>query len=409
LRVLLIHNHYRPPSGENIVFQNEKSLLLEHGLDVVFYERSNFEIDRFTASQRLMLPLSFQWSSKAYSEVSDLIARTRPQIAHVHNTFPLISMSALAACKASNVPVVQTIHNYRFICPGALLQRGGKPCEQCIKTLPLKALFYRCYKNSFFQTAALSLQIATNKLLGRYHKYVSRYIALTQFAASRLIIGGIPGDKIDIKPNFLFSYPSSVPYGDKLLSNAEKFAIYVGYLIPEKGLWTLFAAWKQIEGLKLKVIGDGPMLGDLRRFASRHNLNIEFLGYLEHKHVLNIVRESLMQIIPSHCYENFPMTVLEGYAYGTPIIASRIGSLGEIIIDGRTGLLFEPGNSHDLVEKVYGILHDHELASKISHNARKVFEKKYTPQANIAILKSIYQKALVSQDPRIYRWFPIVV
>ena len=182
MRVLLAHNHYRPPSGENVVFENERKLLQERGVEVITYERHNAEINQFSPLQRLGLAWESVWSKRSYAEIKRLIKETRPDIAHFHNTFPLISASAYAACKDSGVPVVQTLHNYRLICPKAMLQRNGKPCEDCIKGNLIPAVRNRCYKNSFLFTLILCLMLKWNKVKGVYLELVDKYIVLNYFA-----------------------------------------------------------------------------------------------------------------------------------------------------------------------------------------------------------------------------------
>ena len=390
MKVLLAHNHYHPPSGENIVFNNEKELLRKYGVEVVTYERSNTEIDEFGPYQKVKLALTAVWSKNTYAQISKLIQQTSPQIAHFHNTFPLISPSAYAACQDHGVPVVQTLHNYRLICPGAMLHRNGHPCEDCVGKNLFQAVLHRCYKNSFFATAALCRMLQKNRRRGTYHKLVNRYIALSDFAVSRMTMGGFPKHKFIVKPNFLPSITTLETTPDK----KRGYAIYAGLLSKEKGVRTLVPAWKHIDYLPLKVIGDGPLRRELEKEAERYGLNIEFLGYRSHEEVIKIVQQASLQVIPSEWYETFGMVVIEAYQCGIPVVASRIGSLAEIVIDGQSGLLFEPGNAQDLAQKINMLVTNTDLASKLADRARRIFDERYTEDRNFEILIDIYQRAI---------------
>src|SRR5439155_20501152 len=209
MRILLAHDFYRSsaPSGEDAVFRNERALLEKNRNEVIPFERCNDEIDDSGFGKRVRLALDGAWSKSIYEGLSDVVRRTRPDLVHFHNTFPLISPSAYAACQDNAVPVVQTLHNYRFVCANALLMRDGRPCEDCVGTSLLPALRYRCYRGSLPATGAAVWMLASNRWRGVYQKLVNRYVALTDFAASRLIAGGLPSCRMEIKPNFLPDAP----------------------------------------------------------------------------------------------------------------------------------------------------------------------------------------------------------
>src|SRR6266581_4675058 len=200
MRILLAHDHYRSsaPSGEDAVFRNEHALLTSKGFDVIPFERYNDHIDASTLKKRIQIGLEGAWSQRTYTDLAAVVRRTRPDVAHFHNTFPLISPSAYAACQDNAVPVVQTLHNYRLICAGALLMREGRPCEDCVGTSLVPAIRHRCYRGSLPATAAVVWMLARNRWRGIYRSSVNRYIALTEFAASRLVAGGLPADRIEV-------------------------------------------------------------------------------------------------------------------------------------------------------------------------------------------------------------------
>jgi glycosyltransferase involved in cell wall biosynthesis len=393
VKILLAHNYYRSsaPSGEDAVLRNERGLLEEKGIEVIPFERFNDDIDDSTVSKRLQIAWEGAWSRRTYEMLSDVIRRTRPHLAHFHNTFPLISPSAYAACQDHAVPVVQTLHNYRFICPGALLMRDGTPCEACVGGSLLPALRHRCYRGSLPATGAVVWMLARNRWRGTYTALVNRYIALTNFAAGRLIAGGLPENRMEVKPNFLPNVPDT---GD----GGGNYAVYVGRLSDEKGLRTLLTAWKQMDGFPLKILGDGPLRTALERQAAQEGLAVEFLGFRARKEVLSIVGKADLQIVPSECYEGFPMVVLEAYACGTPVVASCIGSLDEIVIEGETGVKFAAGNPNDLSSKLKGLRADPSRISVMSQKARALFEEKYTADKNYSKLMEIYERALRDFD-----------
>jgi glycosyltransferase involved in cell wall biosynthesis len=388
MKVLFIHNNYRSsaPSGEDIVAGNERRLLEENGVEVVSYLKNNDDIDESTFLKRLKLALNSVWSKRTYREISGLIQRTRPDVAHIHSIHPQISPSVYAACKRAGVPVVHTLHNYRYLCPGALLLRDGKPCEKCVGRLPLAALWHRCYNGSLAATGALVAMICFHRLRGTFSGEVDRYIVLTEFAKARLVAGGFPEGKIEIKPNF--SAPVSPNAGPR-----ERFAVYVGRLTAEKGVRTLMAAWMLVTDLPLKVIGDGALRPELEAFARERSLDVEFLGSQPRAKVLELIGRSYLQIIPSECYEGFPMAVLEAYACGTPVLASRIGGLAEVVRDGVTGLFFEAGNFAELARQVNLLGANPQRAALLGIGGRALFLERYTQEPNFQQLMEIYRRA----------------
>jgi glycosyltransferase involved in cell wall biosynthesis len=388
MKALLIHNNYRStaPSGEDSVVYNEHTLLAEHGVDVITYKKFNDDIDDSSFLKRVRLGLNYAWSRRTYDEVSQLIKLTRPEIAHIHSVHPQISPSVYAACQDMRVPVVHTLHNYRYICPGALLLRNGQPCEECLGHLPFKALRYRCYRDSLAATGSLFWMITYNRLRGTFANQVNRYIALTEFAASRLAAGGLPFNRIEVKPNFLPIVPSAI-------TERENYAVYVGRLTEEKGVNTLIKAWQFVSNLPLKIIGDGALRSKLEMSARESKVDVEFLGTQTKKKVLSIIGSALLQIVPSECYEGFPMVILEAYACATPVIASRIGSIIEVVRDGDTGLHFEAGNAVDLALKVNELKVNPDLAFRLGMSAREIFLERYTPEQNFKLLMEIYRRA----------------
>jgi glycosyltransferase involved in cell wall biosynthesis len=388
MRILLAHNFYRSsaPSGEDAVYRNERALL-ESKNEIISYERFNDDIDESTLGRKFRLAMEGAWSRHTYQDFAALIKKNPPDIAHFYNTFPLISPSAYAACRDNGVPVIQTVQNYRLVCPNGLLLRGGKPCEDCFGTNFLPAIRYRCYRESLPATGAIVWGLLNNRWRGTYNNLVTRYIAPTQFGAIKLVQGGLPKHLMEVKPNFLPVMPTPG-------TGSGGYALFAGRLSSEKGLRTLLEAWKSVKGLPLKIAGEGPLRQELQSFASMQNLPIEFLGYVSYSDVLALTRDAGFLVVPSEWYEGFPMVVVQALACGTPVIASRLGSLDEIVEEGKTGLKFEAGNPKDLTIRVNELASDRSRLARMRVHARTAFEERYTAEINYSQLMEIYQGAI---------------
>ncbi|HKE95437.1 MAG TPA: glycosyltransferase family 4 protein [Povalibacter sp.] len=386
MRILLAHNYYQSgsPSGEDAVFANERLLLEQAGHEVIAFERSNDAIGSGLTS-RLTAAVAASWSQSSHRELTRLIAKHRPQVAHFHNTFPLLSPSTYAACRQADVPVVQTLHNYRLICPGALLMRDGKPCEQCIGQSPWPAVRHACYRNSRTATTVVATMLSVHRLRKTYIDDVDCYIALTDFARQRFIRGGLPATKIVVRPNCLMDMPA-VGHG------AGGYALYVGRLSSEKGVRTLVEAWRGLD-CPLKIVGDGILRAELEARASQSTSRIEFLGFRKRDEVLALMRDAAFVIIPSECYEGFPVTVLEALATGTPLIVSALGALDEIVIAPRHGLKFQAGDRDSLRSSVTALLAQPELQQAMRRDNRALFESHYCADRGLESLIGIYERA----------------
>ncbi|RDH81026.1 MAG: glycosyl transferase family 1 [endosymbiont of Galathealinum brachiosum] len=391
MKVLLAHCYYRSsaPSGEDSVFRSEKELLEINKVEVIPYEKYNDDVKISTIFDSVNTAINTIWSSSSYSELVGLIKKHSPDVVHFHNTFPQLSPSVYKACYDNNVAVVQTLHNYRLVCPGGMLLRNANSCELCLdgSKFPTPSIKHKCYRNSITATLPLALMIARNRFNGAYNKYVNRYIALTQFAKDRFIRGALLESKLTIKPNFL-------GVNTELCVEKENYVVFVGRLSEEKGIKTLIHAWSEINNVKLKVLGDGHLRESLEEEVRAKKSNVEFLGFCSQQELLEVIKRASLQIIPSECYEGFPVSVLEAFSCGTPVIASCLGSLQEIIDDEETGVLFEPKNEKDLVEKIKGLLADTAKRTRLALNARSVFDKKYSQDINFKILMDIYNDAI---------------
>ncbi|VAX24658.1 Glycosyl transferase, group 1 [hydrothermal vent metagenome] len=384
MKIFLVHNRYQQKGGEDSVLASEKKLLLDHGHEVIEYIKDNHEISSYSPVKRLSLVFATTWSSKSYDEVVALLQKYRPDIAHFHNTLPLITPSVYYACHAQGVPVVQTLHNYRLICPGALLLRNGKICEDCLTGSVYKSVAHRCYRGSAPGTYAVARMIDYHRKRGAWKNKVDRFIALTNFARAKFVEGGLPAEKIAVKPNF-----ADVPVRPDI-NNERTGALYVGRLSREKGISTLIRAWRKLD-TGLRIAGDGPMMDEVINTGLH---NITALGLCEPEKVKNEMERSEFLVMPSQWYEGFPMVLVEAFAHGLPVIASRLGGMAEIVEDGATGLHFTPGDADDLAEKVNWMISHPDERKRMGENARHVYEEKYTPERNYEMLIDIYRQAI---------------
>lgn len=385
MKILLVHNNYKCFGGEDNVLQAENWLLANRGHHIFILRADNNQIHGFL--QQSKTAFNAYYSKSIKSSIFQKIRDCKPKVVQVHNFFPLLTPSVYDACIEAGVPVVQTLHNYRTICPGALLMRDGKICEKCICGSPYHAVLHRCYRKSSLGSWAVARMVAYHRKKQTWQNKVDRFIALTQFGKQKFIEAGFPENKIMVKPNF---YNQELEVGNQQ-SEARKGALFVGRMSREKGVATLFAACQQGLEIPLRVAGDGPLHMEYQEQQMPH---VEFLGRLTAKQVSREMQRASFLVMPSVWYEGFPMVLVEAFAHRLPVVASRLGSMAEIVEDGITGLHFEPGNPKDLAQKVQW-MHDHpEESRRMGDNARRVYEEKYTPERNYQMLMDIYRQAI---------------
>jgi len=382
MRILLLHNYYQEPGGEDAVVQQEKLLLESNGHSVRLFTQDNVSISSFAS--KVTTALNTTYSRVSRRRVQAEIRSFKPDVVHSHNFFPQFSPSVYYACKEAQIPVVQTLHNFRLICPNALLFRDGKPCELCVgKSFAWPGVIHACYRDSRSGTAAVATMLATQRLLGTWDTCVDAYIALSEFARSKFVAGGFPTDRLFLKPNCLMPDPGP-------RTNSGGFALYVGRLSVEKGIQTLLAGWRKVENRQLKIVGDGPLRKVVMDSADG---NIEFLRMKSRREVLELISEAAFLVMPSECYENFPRVIVEAFSRGVPVLASHSGSAQEIIRDGDTGVFFCPGDPEDLASKAEWLFkHSAELEC-MARSARSEFLAKYTGERNYERLMQIYTYA----------------
>ncbi len=395
MKILLIHTSYQQPGGEDVVFEQECSLLQRAGHEVVVYYRTNWEAERYSGIRRPQLAKHAVWAADSHRDVAELLRKHRPDVVHIHNTFMMISPSVHWACREADVPVVQTLHNYRLFCPDANFYRDDRVCEECATHSLWRGIRHKCYRDSRAASATAALMLAIHRGLGTWTHTVACYIALTEFARQKFIAGGLPRHRIAVKPTFVSPDP-----GRK--DGMGDYAIFLGRLSPEKGVRTLLSAWKQLRvSIPLIIIGDGPLRCEVESQVISGGLNgVSFRGGVPREEALGAVKKARFLVLPSECYENFPMSIAEAFACGVPVICSRLGAMQEVVTDGFTGLHFTPSDSEDLVAKVeWAWTHPREM-EEMGREARAEYKAKYTAQRNYEMLMEIYTKAIAARGQR---------
>jgi glycosyltransferase involved in cell wall biosynthesis len=385
MRILIAHNHYQREGGEDGVVQAEAHLLRQNGHDVDLFEEDNKDITGKLVA--LQTALQCVYSPAAARDMHKCIERFRPDVVHVHNFFPKLSPSIHYACNQAKIPVVQTLHNYRLLCPAATLLRDGMICEDCLgKAFPWPAVQHGCYRNSHTATAAVSNMLFVHRALGTWAHTVTQFIALTEFARQKFIAAGLPASKISVKANFVLDDPG-MGAGD------GEYALFVGRLSEEKGLDMLLTAWEKLNTKrKLKIVGDGPLAYKLKEALSK-NSSIEWLGWRNKQEIYNLMSHATVLVFPSIWYEGFPLVLAEAFATGLPVIASRLGAMAELVTDGKTGRLYAPLQANELTDAIeWAFTHPSALRAMRPY-VRSEFEEKYTAETNYALLSGIYRLA----------------
>ncbi|MBE9181648.1 glycosyltransferase [Oculatella sp. LEGE 06141] len=385
MRVLSVHNTYKIRGGEDESREAEERLLRENGHHVDVYEEDNSKLE---ASSALSMAVRTVWSAESHKLVQRILKESGCHLMHVQNFFPQISPSVYYAARAEGVAVVQTLRNYRLLCPNALFFRDGKVCEDCLgKAVPYPGIVHSCYRENRAASTVTAAMITVHRALKTWTQNVDVYIALTEFARQKFIEGGLPADKIVVKPNFVSPDPG---VGEGL----GGYALFVGRLSVEKGLDTLLAAWEQLEHpIPLKIVGEGPLAEQVEA-ATKRLPKVEWLGRRPMSEVHELMGNAMAVVFPSKWYETFGRVAVEAFAKGTPVIAANIGAIAELVEHGRTGLHFRPGDATDLAATVDWLLAHPEQLQPMRQAARAEFEQKYTAEENYRRLMHIYKLAL---------------
>ena len=374
LRVLVVHNSYQQRGGEDSVVESEIALLRARGNSIVEYRRSNDECEQMG---RFDLAVQALWSRRSTTELRQLFVKARPDVVHVHNTFPLISPSLYWAAADARIPLVQTLHNFRLMCLNGMFLRDNNVCEDCLGHLPWRGVLRKCYRGERAASGVLAGVLTLHRGLTTYRTKVSRYIALNDFCRRKFIEGGLPAERVVVKPNFVdFPPPEAL---------SRQGLLFVGRLSVEKGVQTLARAAGLLPHACLRVAGEGPESEMLEGVS-----NITRLGLLSGAAVQREMNGAVALVVPSIWYEGFPRTLVEAFAAGLPVIASRIGALTDLVREGETGMCFEPGNEQDLADKMSWALAHPEQMARMGRNARAQYEVEFSADENYRLLMKIY-------------------
>ena len=398
IRVLVVHSRYRGavPSGENAVVDDEVRLLEEHGCHVRRVELESDAIESWPIWRKATLPMRVVWSPQGQATVSQAIQRSRPNVIHIHNTFPLFSPAVFRTAARSAAAVVHTLHNFRPLCPVGTFLRDGQPCEKCLgRSFPFPALQHGCYRGSRLATLPVAAMDGLHGRMETWQKNVDRFVVLSEYERQKYIGAGWPAEKFRIKFNTVWerSLPPRRGGGGFLCMSR---------LVPEKGVDVLLEGWRRAfpagtPPLRLTASGDSEAK---LRAEYGHVPGVTFLGYLERSRLLEEISKARAIVVPSRCYEGFPRVVVEAYAAGVPIVASRVGSLAELVEEGVTGLQFRMGDPDDVARALSELAHSDELCERLGTGARKRYDELYSPEKTMAELLAIYREAIRAQLAR---------
>lgn len=381
--VLIVHNYYQVPGGEDVVVKNEEHLLKKYGHKVITYKRHNSDLKNMTKLQKIQLLFATMFNIKTYSDVKSIIKKEKINIVHVHNTIHLISPSVYYAAVKCGIPVVQTVHNFRMQCPGATFFRDDQICEKCVKYGLSNAIKYKCYRDSRKETLICVIRNLIHRFLGIYGKIY--YICLTDFNKNKLLqLKQIKSKNVFVKPN----YSEKMELPVLKYTERKNQILYAGRLDATKGLDVLLKAWKLLgkRAPQLVICGTGPLESFVKDYVEKEKLeNVVIKGLLTNKEVKDLMSESKALVLPTKWYEGFPMTMVEAFSVGTPVIGTDIGNVGSLIESEKTGWKFSLNSAESLAEKVLN-MHD------IVDNVYETFQEKYVEEKNYMKLKAIYDQ-----------------
>jgi len=383
VKILQVFNEQRYRGGDHAVVDATMRVLAQYGHEPRLIMKSSKVLGN-SIIRRMNAFWGGVYNIYAYHEMRRLIEKDRPDVVHVHSVYPMFSPSVLVACRRAGVPVVMTVHSHGLTCPTWNHLYKGRVCEDCVGGHEYRCVLKNC-RNNIFESSAYALRTSVARRFRLFHDTVSMLIVMTPFAKGRLLQAGFRENQIAIVPN-----PASIE-GTAVRPSAGRYVAFVGRVSQEKGVDTLLAAAAQLPGVPFKVAGDGPLLSEMKARSPR---NVEFLGRLGSDELDEFYGRSRLVVVPSVCFEQFPLAILEAMARGLPVIASRIGGLPEIFDECVTGSLFEPGNSVALMQEVSRLWGDPQLCNQMGRAGRQKATREYTEDVYFRNLMSVYQIAI---------------
>jgi len=394
MNVLLVHNYYgsSAPSGENQVCEAESNLLRQRNHEVHEFLRHSDAIRAKGIRGAVQGALSTPWNPFAAKKIRQVVETVRSEVVHVHNTFPLLSPSIFHSI-GHRAARVLTLHNYRLFCPAAIPMRAGRVCTDCLDSHSVwPSLKHGCYRNSRLATLPLAANVALHRNLGTWTQQVDAFIALTEFQRERMIEAGLPASLVHVKPNFYPGDPVMLSWAER-----QEYMVFAGRLTAEKGVVALVKAWLLwgASAPELRIVGDGSLRAELEQLAAASpQTRIRFLGQLSGAAAQQEIARARLLVLPSECFEGFPMVIREAFAFGTPAAVSNIGPLPSIVHPGENGAVFEPANPQSLLNAVRSVWEKGGELERLAKGARRSYEMLYNEDANYRMLMAIYEQAM---------------
>ena len=398
MRVLVCHNYYVRRSGEETVVEQEMALLQEHGHEVELFSYDNADVEEGQLAERFQAGLRAIYSRRTPRDLRRFLQGKTFDVAHVHNTWGLMSPSIYRALWQQGLPVVKTVHNFRWLCPIGTFYRDGHVCRDCAERFGglIHSVIHRCYQNSLTGSSVAASRLLLNRdLLGILRRYIDVIIVQNAFVRDLLVRHGFPAGRMMIKGNFL-RRTEAAP------GRRGDYAVFFGRLEASKGLSTLLDAVERA-GIPLRIFGQGPLSSWVeRQVAERFGGEgpVRFEGYAPRSDLVRGVAGSRAVVFPSEWYESYPITIVEAMAHGKPVIASDLGSIPSIVRHEVNGLLFRPGDWEDLAEKITRLWQDDDLQGRLESGARAIYEAEMSSEENYKQLIRIYEKAIVARGGR---------
>jgi len=397
MKILLIHNFYRFRGGEDRYVEILTEVLKQHGHQVIHFLNDSRSILEFSFLQKCMIPFQLIHSAGANRRLERLVREEKPDLAVTHNLFPLFSLSLLKVLKKRDIPILKRLENYKFLClNGLFLRNNFQVCEVCKHGNFFPGIIHRCYQRSFFNSLGIALSEFIHRRLRTVIRTTDLFLATSKFVQDKFVEAGFPREKIIVHPNFLDFPPLDAP------SQAEDYAVYVGRLSEEKGLWTLLKAFKNLINIKLRILGEGPLQKELKEFARLHQMkHVTFEGYIDGPSKREMVKKALFLVFPSECYESFGYSIIEAYACGVPVVASDIGGARELVEENRTGCLFEPGNPQSLQNQIQSLLISQDRLLLMKQEALNRAKTLYTGETGYHYLMDIFNSLNKKTNPQV--------